>query len=123
VALATALQSVGCAVEVYERTPYRMTTRGAGIVVQPSLTALLSQVGASSFPTTRCSHRNYLSPNRGSADISLMPQRFTSWEAIYKMLLAAFPAAPTGGARPLEVLSAAGQPSPRWLNRLARNAV
>jgi hypothetical protein len=65
-ALATALQSVGCAVEVYERTPYRMTTRGAGIVVQPSLTALLSQVGASSFPTTRCTHRNYLSPNRGS---------------------------------------------------------
>jgi 2-polyprenyl-6-methoxyphenol hydroxylase-like FAD-dependent oxidoreductase len=91
-AAATALQSVGCAVEVYERTPHQMTSRGAGIVVQPSLTALLSQVGASSLPTTRCTHRNYLSPNRGRSELSLMPQRFTSWEAIYKTLLAAFPA-------------------------------
>jgi 2-polyprenyl-6-methoxyphenol hydroxylase-like FAD-dependent oxidoreductase len=91
-AAATALRSVGCAVEVYERTPHQMTSRGAGIVVQSSLTVLLSQVGAPSLPTTRCTHRNYLSPNRGSGDLSLMPQRFTSWEAIYKTLLAAFPA-------------------------------
>ena len=90
-AAATALRSVGCAVEVYERTSHQMTSRGAGIVVQPSLTALLSQVGASSLPTTRCTHRNYLSPNRGSGDLSLMPQRFTSWAAIYKTLLAALP--------------------------------
>ena len=73
-AAATALRSVGCAVEVYERTPHQMTSRGAGIVVQPSLTALLSQVGASSLPTTRCTHRNYLSPNRALG--SLLTRRW-----------------------------------------------
>ncbi|HEV7252027.1 MAG TPA: FAD-dependent oxidoreductase [Mesorhizobium sp.] len=88
-AAATALRSVGCAVEVYERTPHQMTSRGAGIVVQPALTALLSKVGAPPLPTTSCAHRNYLSPNGGG--LSPMPQRFTSWEAIYRTLLAALP--------------------------------
>lgn len=91
-AAATALRSVGCVVEVYERTPHQMTSRGAGIVVQPSLVALLSHVRAPALPTTRCTHRNYLSPAGGKGERSLMPQRFTSWEAIYRTLLAAFPA-------------------------------
>ncbi|AFK54022.1 hypothetical protein [Tistrella mobilis] len=90
-AAATALRSVGSAVEVYERTPHQMTSRGAGIVVQPSLTALLSQVGAPALPMTRCTHRQYLSPDGGSGALSAMPQRFTSWEAIYRTLVAAFP--------------------------------
>jgi 2-polyprenyl-6-methoxyphenol hydroxylase-like FAD-dependent oxidoreductase len=91
-AAATALRSVGCAVEVYERTPHQMTSRGAGIVVQPSLTALLAQVGAPALPMTRCTHRQYLSPDGGPGALSAMPQRFTSWEAIYRTLVAAFPA-------------------------------
>lgn len=90
-AAATALRSVGSAVEVYERTPHEMTSRGAGIVVQPSLTALLSQVGAPALPMTRCTQRHYLAPGGGPGNLSIMPQRFTSWEAIYRTLLAAFP--------------------------------
>jgi len=77
---------------VYERTPHQMTSRGAGIVVQPSLTALLSQVSAPALPTTGCTHRNYLAPDGGEGALSRMPQSFTSWEAIYRTLLAAFPA-------------------------------
>lgn len=77
-AAATALRSVGCAVDVYERTPHQMTSRGAGIVVQPSLTALLSQVGAPALPITRCTHRQYLSPDVEPGALSAMPQRFTS---------------------------------------------
>lgn len=91
-AAATALRSIGSAVEVYERTPHQMTSRGAGIVVQPSLTALLAQVGAPALPMTRCTHRQYLSPDGGPGPLSTMPQRFTSWEAIYQTLVAAFPA-------------------------------
>ncbi len=90
-AVATALTSVGCAVEVYERRPHQLTSRGAGIVVQPSLSALLSQVAAPALPTTRCTRRNYISPDGGKGDLSVMPQRFTSWEAIYRTLLAALP--------------------------------
>lgn len=91
-AAATALRSAGCMVQVYERTPHQLTSRGAGIVVQPALTALLSQVGAPALPMTSCTHRNCLSPDGGSGAVTPMPQRFTSWEAIYRTLLAAFPA-------------------------------
>jgi len=120
-AAATALRSVGCAVDVYERTPHQMTSRGAGIVVQPALTALLSKEGAPPLPTTSCTHRNYLSPDGGDGGLSLMPQRFTSWEAIYRTLLAAFPAEhyhlgaevagfeQDGGAGPVSVRLAGGR--------------
>lgn len=90
-AAATALRSVGCVVDVYERTPHLMASRGAGIVVQPSLTALLAQVAAPVLPTTRCTHRNYLSPDGGDGRLSVMPQYFTSWESIYTTLSAALP--------------------------------
>lgn len=88
---ATALRSVGCKVDVYERTPHQMTSRGAGIVVQPTLLALLHQVDAPGLPTTNCSRRLYLQPGGGRGAESIMPQHFTSWEAIYRALLAAFP--------------------------------
>lgn len=88
---ATALRAVGCDVDVYERTPHQMTSRGAGIVVQPSLSALLQGVGAPELPTTGCSRRLYLEPTGGSGGESGMPQRFTSWEAVYRTLLSAFP--------------------------------
>lgn len=90
-AAGAALLAAGCDVHVYERTPQRMTSRGAGIVVQPSLMALLAEVGAAPLPATACSHRRYLSPDGGPGELSAMPQRFTSWEAIYGTLLAAFP--------------------------------
>jgi 2-polyprenyl-6-methoxyphenol hydroxylase-like FAD-dependent oxidoreductase len=88
---ATALRSVGCEVDVYERTPHEMTSRGAGIVVQPALMALLREVGAPTLPTTGCSRRLYLEPTGGRGAESGMPQRFTSWEAIYRTLVAASP--------------------------------
>lgn len=88
---ATALRTTGCEVDVYERTQHEMTSRGAGIVVQPSLTALLAQIGAPALPVTGCTGRNYLPPDGGPGDLRIMPQRFTSWEAIYRTLLSAFP--------------------------------
>lgn len=90
-AAGTALHAVGCDVHVYERTPHQMTSRGAGIVVQPSLLALLQETHAPALPTTSCTHRHYLAPHGGPGEASPMPQRFTSWEAIYRTLLAAFP--------------------------------
>jgi 2,6-dihydroxypyridine 3-monooxygenase len=38
-----ALQGHGTAVDIYERVPGPMETRGAGIVVQPEMTAILEQ--------------------------------------------------------------------------------
>jgi 2-polyprenyl-6-methoxyphenol hydroxylase-like FAD-dependent oxidoreductase len=70
-----------------------METRGAGIVVQPEMTAILERYGAPPLPMTSCSGRHYLDPAGGNGQAQAMPQYFTSWEAIYRSLRSAFPAA------------------------------
>jgi 2,6-dihydroxypyridine 3-monooxygenase len=86
-----ALGGVGCDVDVFERTTGPMTSRGAGIVVQPDLLALMSAGGAPRLPMTTCMHRQYLDPD-GGRRLMPAPQRFTSWDAIYGTLRAVFPA-------------------------------
>jgi len=85
-----ALRGIGCEVDMYERVPGPMRSRGAGIVVQPELTALLHRAGTSPLPMTSCTVRRYLQPE-GAVREMPMPQQFTSWEAIYWTLHAAFP--------------------------------
>ena len=86
-----ALHGSGFDVQVYERHPGPMETRGAGIVVQGELLLLLRNNGASRLPTTSCRIRRYLDPEGGDGQTQPMPQDFTSWEAIYRTLRAAFP--------------------------------
>ena len=74
-----------------ESNPGPMETRGAGIVVQSELLLLLRNNGASRLPTTSCRIRRYLDPEGGDGQTQPMPQDFTSWEAIYRTLRAAFP--------------------------------
>jgi 2,6-dihydroxypyridine 3-monooxygenase len=87
-----ALRGIGADVQVYEEHPGPMDTRGAGIVVQGDLTNLLRAHHAPELPTTGCSIRRYLDSAGGEGRTELAPQRFTSWEAIYTTLRAAFPA-------------------------------
>jgi 2-polyprenyl-6-methoxyphenol hydroxylase-like FAD-dependent oxidoreductase len=86
-----ALRGNGAGVDIYERIVGPMETRGAGIVIQHELTNLLDQFGAPALPHTSCSSRRYLSPDGGDGHLQPMPQHFTSWEAIYTALRAAFP--------------------------------
>lgn len=86
-----ALHGSGFDVEVYERHPGPMETRGAGIVVQGELLQLLRNNSALDLPTTSCRIRRYLDPEGGDGQTQPMPQDFTSWEAIYRTLRAAFP--------------------------------
>ena len=86
-----ALHGAGFDVQVYERTSGPMETRGAGIVVQGELTDLLRTYGARALPMTSCSVRRYLNPEGGDGEVQRAPQDFTSWEAIYRTLSAAFP--------------------------------
>lgn len=87
-----ALHWAGFDVQVHERHPGPMETRGAGIVVQNELIQLLRDSGAPPLPTTRCSVRRYLDPAGGDGQVQHAPQEFTSWEAIYTTLRAALPA-------------------------------
>ena len=86
-----ALHGVGFDVQVYERVSGPMETRGAGIVVQGELIDLLRTHSAGALPTTHCRVRRYLSPEGGEGEVQRGPQDFTSWEAIYRTLVAAFP--------------------------------
>ena len=86
-----ALRGIGCDVEVYERTPGEMASRGAGIVVQHDLLRLLQRHGAPDLPTTSCLQRQYLQPDGSDSVATPMPQRFASWYAIYRTLRSTFP--------------------------------
>ena len=86
-----ALRGIGCEVDVYERAPGAMASRGAGIVVQHDLLRLLQRHGASELPATSCLRRQYLLPDGGNGIATTMPQRFTSWYAIYRTLRSLFP--------------------------------
>jgi 2-polyprenyl-6-methoxyphenol hydroxylase-like FAD-dependent oxidoreductase len=86
-----ALHGLGADVNVFEQNPGAMETRGAGIVVQEELLSLLRRHGAPPLPTTSCTQRRYLESGGGNGQTQSMPQSFTSWEAIYLTLRAAFP--------------------------------
>jgi 2-polyprenyl-6-methoxyphenol hydroxylase-like FAD-dependent oxidoreductase len=86
-----ALRGIGVDVEIFERDPGPMDTRGAGIVVQPHLTSLLRGHNAPILPVTSCRIRRYLDPAGGDGQVQHAPQEFTSWESIYLTLRATFP--------------------------------
>jgi 2-polyprenyl-6-methoxyphenol hydroxylase-like FAD-dependent oxidoreductase len=86
-----ALRGQGAKVDIFERNLSEMEARGAGIVVQQELTSILQRHGAPPLPTTSCRGRRYLDFDGGNGEMQSMPQHFTSWEAIYLTLRAAFP--------------------------------
>jgi 2-polyprenyl-6-methoxyphenol hydroxylase-like FAD-dependent oxidoreductase len=88
-----ALRGIGCNVAIYERTLGTMTSRGAGLVVQPQLLRLLKDVGAPELPTTSCLYRRHLLPDDDDDVIRTeWPLPLTSWSAIHRTLKSAFPA-------------------------------
>ena len=86
-----ALLAAGIDVHVFERSASRLTSRGAGIVVQPELLGLLADIAAPRLATTRCTTRRIVDGATGAVSELPMPQSFTSWEAIYTALRAVFP--------------------------------
>ena len=88
---AIALRGVGCAVDVYERAPGVLASRGAGIVVQDDLQNLLVRHGASELPAIACFERRYLVPDGGDGVATATPHRFSSWSAIHGTVRALFP--------------------------------
>ena len=102
----TALLIAGFDVQVFERSPGRLTSRGAGIVVQPDLLGLLSSVDASPLAMTGCTVRRTLHGTSGIVQEMRMPQRFTSWEAIYTALRSVFPEERYHSGAPLHVVEA-----------------
>lgn len=90
---AVALARLGYDVTVYEQSSGALSSRGAGIVLQPEVELLLETFGVvdPDLIATACSKRQYLRRD-GSAETSLaMRQRFTAWNALYRHLRSALP--------------------------------
>lgn len=91
---AVALRDVGCDVAVFERSGRALSSRGAGIVVQPEAVSYLEERGLlrTAAISTEARWRRYLDRVGGIASEGYSHQRFVSWNALYRHLRSAFPA-------------------------------
>ena len=86
-----ALFSAGFDVHIFERSAQRLSSRGAGLVVQPELLELIATIEAEPLAMTTCAVRRTIDASTGRSDVINMPQQFTSWEAVHASLRSAFP--------------------------------
>lgn len=85
-----ALGAAGCQVDIFERSRASLTSRGAGILVQPDLLKLLQRYGAPTLPMTWSTKRLYLTPDGSEGEVTPWRQPHTSWQAIYHTLHATY---------------------------------
>jgi len=88
------LRDAGCDVEVFEKSPAEMQSRGAGIVVQPDAVRYLEEHGIvrTDAISTMTTVRRYLDRDGRVVAQGRMVQRFTAWNTLYRSHKGAFPA-------------------------------
>lgn len=90
---ATALRAVGWQVEVFERSPAALDSRGGGIVLQPDVLRALDFAGIQHVHAlgVRSRHRVFLDAAGKIRHNQLMPQTQTSWNTLYAALMSGLP--------------------------------
>jgi 2-polyprenyl-6-methoxyphenol hydroxylase-like FAD-dependent oxidoreductase len=88
---AIALRSLGCEVDIYEKSSGLMKDRGAGIVLQGEVMEFfrLHDIGTSEEISVPVHTRCYLAPDGSVLQEGSMPQAMTSWDMLYRKLRAA----------------------------------
>jgi 2-polyprenyl-6-methoxyphenol hydroxylase-like FAD-dependent oxidoreductase len=89
---AIALRSLGCEVEVFEKSSGLMKDRGAGIVFQQEVADLLAryEVAPLESVVVPVRTRRYLEADGSVAQEGPMPQVMTSWDMLYRKLRVSF---------------------------------
>jgi 2,6-dihydroxypyridine 3-monooxygenase len=89
---AIALRSLGCEVEVFEKSSGLMKDRGAGIVFQQEVAEFLTRykVAPLEAVVVPVRTRRYLAADGSVAQEGPMPQAMTSWDMLYRKLRIAF---------------------------------
>ena len=89
---ATLLRQMGWRVEVFERSPHDLDSRGGGIVLQPQVLELFHRVGVDLRKDlgVRSEYRVVFRPDGSIQSKQFAPQTQTSWSQIYTTLKAAF---------------------------------
>src|SRR3978361_1382898 len=90
---ATRLLRDGWDVEIFERSPVELSSRGAGIVTQPQVLDTLKALG---LPCSRdlgvdVSHRQTLDRTGRVIATNVCPQAATSWNRLFGVLRSGFP--------------------------------
>lgn len=90
----TLLRSIGWSVNIYERSPNSLASRGGGIVLQPEIIQAFNRAKVDyQLPFGVVAYeRLYLERDGSIAQKMLMRQTQTSWNLIYNTLLRHFPA-------------------------------
>jgi len=90
---AVLLQRHGWQVDVFERSPGELHSRGGGIVLQPEMKELLRRAGIKPvFPLGVASRERLYLDGRGEVvERVLLPQTLTSWSTLYTILRSAVP--------------------------------
>jgi len=88
-----ALRSIGCNVEIFERSPHDLKDRGAGLVVQSETMHFLSKHGIATQDTVSvpAKIRQYLDLDGSVIWQQSSYQLMISWDMLYRQLRSAFP--------------------------------
>jgi 2-polyprenyl-6-methoxyphenol hydroxylase-like FAD-dependent oxidoreductase len=92
---ASALRTIGWDVEVFERSPGTLDSRGGGIVLQSEVLRALrfAQIPHAQSLGVRSRNRSYFDRLGNDLSRQYMPQTQTSWNLLYKTLMESFPEA------------------------------
>lgn len=90
---ATTLRAAGWSVDVFERSPSALDSRGGGIVLQPDVLAAFRFAGVAQGETlgVRSGDRIYLDASDRVVHRTYMPQVQTSWNLLHGAMHAALP--------------------------------
>ncbi|QPH55097.1 FAD-dependent monooxygenase [Pontivivens ytuae] len=89
--LAAALElrlRLGADVAVYERSAGAMQVRGAGVVMQPEIEALLNRIGVGTRAICVELHERVFLKQDGTPQRQQAPQLMTAWDTLYKTMRA-----------------------------------
>ncbi|MCG8362885.1 MAG: FAD binding domain-containing protein [Pseudanabaenales cyanobacterium] len=87
------LRSIGWEVDIYERSPHVLDSRGGGVVLQPEVVEAFQRVGVVYEPPLGvvAHERYYLKHDGGIAHWLPMRQTLTSWNLLYGSMSRHFP--------------------------------
>ena len=87
------LRSIGWKVDIYERSPHTLDSRGGGVVLQPEVVAAFQRAGVTYTPPLGvvAHERFYLKGDGGVAQRMPMRQILTSWNLLYGAMRRHFP--------------------------------
>jgi 2-polyprenyl-6-methoxyphenol hydroxylase-like FAD-dependent oxidoreductase len=85
------LRSIGWQVDIYERSPYTLSSRGGGVVLQPDVVEAFNLAGIPHQNLGVVAKERYYLQRNGSIQAMPMRQTLTAWNSIYNSLRRHFP--------------------------------